>query len=117
MKEKWGARERHTIDVSCPRCSLFTFGIQNTKITRKMRMKNLTLNAFIFGAETGIRSCRRDFLICPSHPSRFTGEWSCCSSCKQENHCMRLQRGMLRVYTFVRETIYLSSSRRFNSGG
>lgn len=31
------------------------------------------------------------FLVCFSLPNRFIDEWFCCSSCKQESHCMRMQ--------------------------
>lgn len=79
-------------------------------------MRSLISNAF-FCAGVGIKSCHRVSDI-SLPPNRLTGEWSYCSSCKQKNHCMRLQRCISGVNRFTSPIIAASAQadmrRRYN---
>lgn len=86
--------------MSCPRCSLFTFGIQNTRITRitrKMRVRSTSAPSTFFCAEIPDKILIIAYMhFLPNSTRPFTDEWSCCSSCKQEDHCILRRRIYIR---------------------
>lgn len=44
--------------------------------------------------------------VLPNSTRRFKDEWSCCSSCKQEDHCMQMRRKNFMILS--RESRYTS---------